>query len=139
MLSQHISKYPEEASLLYDSATSFAGKSRQPLSTSFIQVGHVSLNSQNEHEGQADPTQGIYCITALYISRAIQSSGLGSATMDELENVATREPLYAKTLSLDTVSEEGLDIEEIRKVLPFLAPAVSVLSVQTTGLNDDND
>jgi Acetyltransferase (GNAT) family len=106
-LSVHTSAYPRESTSIPDSATSLGGKSQIPdPSRTFIPVGHISLDSENEDPNAADPSRGIYRISSFYISRALQSLGLGRAAMDEVERMATSEPLNAKTLTLGTVANE---------------------------------
>lgn len=72
-------------------------------------MGHISLDSESPNPGQADTTQGLYCITTLYISRAIHGGGLGRAALDAIESQAISEPLCAKILSLDTLANSSAD------------------------------
>ena len=72
-------------------------------------MGHISLDSENEDPNAADPSRGIYQISTFYISTALQSAGLGSATMDKIESLATAQPLNAKTLTLGTAAKEYPD------------------------------
>ncbi|KFX99146.1 hypothetical protein V490_01922 [Pseudogymnoascus sp. VKM F-3557] len=104
-LAEHLLKYPGDATPILDSATALGGKPRTPSSRSFIPVGHISLDSESANPGQADASQGLYCITNLYISRAIHGGGLGGAALDAIESQAINEPLCAKILSLDTLAK----------------------------------
>lgn len=72
----------------------------------FIPVGHISLDSENEDPNAADAMRGIYRISSFYISTALQGGGVGRAAMDEIERLATTEPLNAKTLTLGTVAND---------------------------------
>jgi hypothetical protein len=94
---------------LTDTAVSLFGKLRTPTSPplSFIPVGHISVDSENDEPELADPSKGIFTITTGYVSRAIQDAGIGSAALDIVEVMATNEPLCAKVLTLDTVSKEA--------------------------------
>jgi hypothetical protein len=106
-LSIHTSAWPAESMPISDTAASLGGKPRIPnLSRTFIPVGHISLDSENEDPNAADASRGIYRISSFYISTALQSSGLGRAAMDEIERLAVSEPLNAKTLTLGTVANE---------------------------------
>ncbi len=92
-----------------DTAAALGGKPRTPSSQSFIPVGHISLDAESPNPDQADASKGIYCITTFYISRALQSGGLGRAAMDVIESEAVNEPLCAKVLSLDTLANESAE------------------------------
>ena len=92
-----------------DTAVSLFGKPRAPTSPplSFIPVGHISVDSESDEPELADPSKGICRVTTGYVSRAIQGAGIGSAAMDIVEVMATKEPLCAKVLTADTVSKEA--------------------------------
>jgi GNAT superfamily N-acetyltransferase len=109
-LKKHIEMYPDEAAELQDTATSLGAKSRSPSPDfNFVPVGHISLDTEYEHSGYEPHTPGVYFIATFYVSRALQSSGLGRAAMDQIELTATSEPLNAKLLALSTVlaNQEG--------------------------------
>ena len=104
-LAQHRSVFPEEAKPLKDTASVFGGKPRISTSASFTPLGHISLDSYYEEpEKVADDNlgEGVYWISAFYVSKALQKYGLGRATMDLVAEIATKDPLYAKTLALST-------------------------------------
>ena len=92
----------------------------------FIPVGHISLDSENADSSLADASQGLYCITTFYISRPLQSIGLGRSAMDAVEKMAAEEPLQAKALALDTVAREELDDLERWKAYGKPIPSVSI-------------
>ena len=52
------------------------------------------------------PATGAIWIKGLYVSHALQGSGLGNSAMDALEDLVTKEPLCARTIMLDTVSKK---------------------------------
>jgi len=109
-LKKHISTYSSEKTELNDTATSLGGKARDSCpELKFLPVGHISLDTEYPHSDYEPNTPGIYYIAKFYISRAIQSSGLGRAAMDKVELTATSEPLNAKILALSTVlaTQEG--------------------------------
>ncbi|KFZ00091.1 hypothetical protein V500_01179 [Pseudogymnoascus sp. VKM F-4518 (FW-2643)] len=112
-LAEHLLKYPGDATPILDTATALGGKPRVPSSRSFIPVGHISLDSESPNPGQADASQGLYCITTLYISRAIHGGGLGRAALDAVESQAINEPLCAKILSLDTLANSSWNRTDI--------------------------
>ncbi|RDL37374.1 uncharacterized protein BP5553_04807 [Venustampulla echinocandica] len=117
LLKRHIDAFPEEGSPLIDSAHSLGGKVRKDsdhLAGSFIPVGHISLDGDG-----ADPAgplsyglKDVYRIANFYASWELQSTGLGRAAMDALENMAVAEPLFAKTLALCAISDETDQDEE---------------------------
>ena len=76
-------------------------------------MGHISLDAESSCPDQADASKGIYCVTTLYISRAIHGGGLGRAAMDTVESEAVNEPFCAKVLSLDTLANESANINEM--------------------------
>ncbi|KAH8590204.1 hypothetical protein B0O99DRAFT_722272 [Bisporella sp. PMI_857] len=113
-LLKHVQTYPLEEEPLADSALFFRGKSRTiPLpQRTFIPVGHICLGrvpAEYEISGFAKNEKGLYWISKFYISRALQGSGLGRAAMDTIENLATSEPLCAKTLTLNAITKEVPD------------------------------
>ncbi|KFY08671.1 hypothetical protein V492_06028 [Pseudogymnoascus sp. VKM F-4246] len=114
-LAQHLEKYPGDATPILDTATALGCKPRSPSSRSFIPIGHISLDSESPNPGQADASQGLYCITTLYISRAIHGGGLGRAALDATEKMAVNEPLCAKILSLDTLANSSWNRPETWK------------------------
>ncbi|KAL3424901.1 hypothetical protein PVAG01_04182 [Phlyctema vagabunda] len=114
---QHVSAYPLEAGELTDTAVSLGGKPRPPLGTSFLPVGHISLDPDPTDRGLEVVEEGTYLISTFYISRALQGSGLGRAAMDIVEKMAVDEPLCAKVLTLDTVANDYPKREERLKAL----------------------
>jgi len=107
-LQTHITAYPYEAVPLSDSCRSLDGKPRdipQPPRT-FFPVGHISLDSQYDDPELADPNRGVYYVSTLYISNALQGSGLGRAAMDVVEVMATEPPFNGKALALGTLARE---------------------------------
>lgn len=112
-LTIHTTTWPAESTPISDSCSNFGGKPRVPNpARKFIPVGHISLDSENEDPNAADPSRGIYRISSFYISRALQSAGLGRAAMDEIESLATAEPLNARTLTLGTAANEYVGKKE---------------------------
>jgi hypothetical protein len=109
----HTTAWPAESTPILDCCSNFGGKPRVPSpSRKFIPVGHISLDSENEDPNAADPSRGIYRISSFYISTALQSAGLGGAAMDEIESLATAEPLNARTLTLGTAAKEYVGRKE---------------------------
>ncbi|KAH7327477.1 hypothetical protein BKA65DRAFT_462245 [Rhexocercosporidium sp. MPI-PUGE-AT-0058] len=124
-LAQHLLKYPNESTPIHDTAATLGAKPRQSTSLPFTPVGHISLDSESANPDQADASQGMYCITTFYISRAIQSGGLGSAAMDRVESEAVKEPLNAKILSLDTLANSSFENHDLWIQLGFEMPPFS--------------
>ena len=59
------------------------------------------------HLGLDFPETGVYWIKTFYVSKALQSKGIGRAAMDIAEAMAVNEPLCAKTLALDTLHKDS--------------------------------
>lgn len=78
-----------------------------------------------ESGGYLKNEEGLYWIGPLYVSRALQGTGLGRATMDTIENLAISAPLFAKTLALDAISKVDPEREEKYKALGLTIPLVS--------------
>jgi GNAT superfamily N-acetyltransferase len=117
--------------MLVDSAISFGGKLRtipSPQKT-FIPVGHICLGpvpAEYEASGFVENEEGLYWISNFYIIRALQGSGLGSAAMDTVEDLAILEPLCAKTLALNTINKDDPEREEKYKALGLTIPPVGL-------------
>ncbi|TAQ83248.1 hypothetical protein B7494_g8428 [Chlorociboria aeruginascens] len=127
-LLRHTEIYPQEQEPLVDSAISFGGKSRNiPLpQRTFTPVGHICLGHvRRKTSAFVINQEGVYWISNFYVSRALQGSGLGSATMDTVENLAISEPLCAKTLALDSIDKEDPEREEKYKALGLTIPLAS--------------
>ncbi|KAK9248092.1 hypothetical protein V1506DRAFT_557784 [Lipomyces tetrasporus] len=130
-LAHHVMQFPAEMESILDSATSFVGFPRKlPDSPrSFIPVGHISLDSENRDPSLADPSQGLYCISTFYISKALQRSGLGRAAIDSVERMAIQKPLSAKELALDTMDREYSLTVELWKAFGAPAPTLTFIKV----------
>ncbi|KAJ5997336.1 hypothetical protein N7522_008996 [Penicillium canescens] len=115
VLPWHESQVASEDEKLQDTATAINTVPRQPTKESFIPIGHISLDSKNveaEHIDLDLPSKNVFWIKTFYIRRHIQGQGIGRAAMDEVEFMAVREPLQAKTLMLDTVQKDDQKREE---------------------------
>ena len=123
-LAKHLQTYPDEASPLQDTALSFGGKPHSPHQNTntkpFIPIGHISLDAQSVQAGNndlADSARGIYAISTFYVSWVLQGTGLGRAAMDAVEHMASKEPLCAKVLALDTIADDFEGKEERDRAL----------------------
>ncbi|KAH9221774.1 hypothetical protein DL95DRAFT_327136 [Leptodontidium sp. 2 PMI_412] len=131
-IQKHTTAYPQQSTHLLDTATSLGGKPRPTSSppssqslTSFIPVGHISLNTEYEEAGRVDAEEGLYFIATFWISPPLQGSGLGRAAMDAVEKMAISEPLNAKVLALSTVANEYEGKAERWAALERDPPAIS--------------
>ncbi|KAF8865411.1 hypothetical protein BDZ45DRAFT_668825 [Acephala macrosclerotiorum] len=131
-LHKHTTTYPLEATPLLDSALSFRAKPRTIPSPqrSFIPVGHICLGtpsaSYTDTDTGFDPNaEGVYGISNFYVSRALQGSGLGTAAMDTVEDIAISEPLNAKILALNAINKFDPEREEKYKALGVEIPLFS--------------
>ncbi|KAJ5188725.1 hypothetical protein N7491_005045 [Penicillium cf. griseofulvum] len=105
--------------ILQDTATTINGVPREPTKENFIPIGHISLDSKNpdaEHIEFDLPAENIFWIKTFYVKKSIQGQGIGRATMDEVEDMAAREPLLARILMLDTVQKDDQKREEFANV-----------------------
>ncbi|KAM3149923.1 hypothetical protein ABEW05_009784 [Botrytis cinerea] len=108
----HTTHYPLESEPLIDSATTFNAQPRTPPSPphSFFPIGHIALEVQ-----PSSPTSSpssTYKISGLYISGALRSLGLGRATMDTMETLASSAPISAQKLILEVIANEYPGKEE---------------------------
>ncbi|EFQ30162.1 hypothetical protein CGRA01v4_00457 [Colletotrichum graminicola] len=113
-IAKHVSEYPKETEPIVDTAQSIYAVARTATGTPFHPVGHISLDAGNppaEPLGLPIPKENVFWVKSLYVSDAIQGSGIGRAAMDMAEAMAAGTPLCAKTLVLDTVSKE----DQLRK------------------------
>lgn len=101
--------YLQEADALEDTAASVRGTPREPSLQKIHPVGHITLdvdNTEASHLGLDLPDAGVYWIKTFYVSRVLQSKGVGRAAMDSIESIAVTEPICARTLALDTVHKD---------------------------------
>ncbi|KAM0424824.1 hypothetical protein ACHAPT_009880 [Fusarium lateritium] len=113
-LQLHFDQFPtlitmKEKVPLVDTATSIRTKPRTPTQAPIYPVGHISLDDENAeavHLGLDLPEKGVYWIKTFYVSKALQSKGIGRAAMDIAEAMAVNEPLCATTLALDTLHKD---------------------------------
>lgn len=95
--------------VLYDTAESVNKITRSASKVAFVPIGHISLDSKNkdaERLGIDMPSEGVFWIKSFFILKSLQGGGIGRAAMDAVEDMAAREPLWAQTLMLDTVTKE---------------------------------
>jgi GNAT superfamily N-acetyltransferase len=94
--------------VLYDTARSVNGMTRGASQVAFVPIGHISLDPWNkdaERLGIDLPSEGVFWIKSFFILQSLQGGGIGRAAMDAVEDMAAREPLWAQTLMLDTVTK----------------------------------
>lgn len=116
-----------ESECLIDTAASINAVPRQPSHTEFVPIGHISLDSKNEESDHVDldiPTEGVFWIKSFFVQHSAQGKGIGRAAMDEVEAMAVKEPLWAKTLMLSTVDGGDQAREDIAKAIYGAVPKV---------------
>ncbi|KAJ6015400.1 hypothetical protein N7540_009991 [Penicillium herquei] len=94
---------------IQDTAASINAVPREPSQAVFTPIGHISLDSANPDAKDVEldiPSSGAFWIKTFYVAQCLQSQGIGRAAMDQVEEMAIREPLNAKTLLLDTVEKD---------------------------------
>ncbi|CZS91151.1 uncharacterized protein RCO7_01467 [Rhynchosporium graminicola] len=128
-LLKHTSAYPSEITSIPDTALSYGGKTRTISSPQhfFIPVGHICLGPVSAHyDDVKEPfPEGSYWISNFYVSRALQSTGLGRAAMDTVESIATSEPLNATVLGLNAINKIDIEREEKYEALGLPIPPVT--------------
>lgn len=113
--------------MLHDTATSINGVPREPSQAAVIPIGHISLDSKNKEAEQLGldiPAEGVFWIKTFFVVQSVQSQGIGRAAMDEIESMAVREPLWARTLMLDTVQRDDQIREDFAKATYGAVPKV---------------
>ena len=118
---------------LQDSARSIHAACRQAAQEAFLPVGHISLDSENPEAAKITldlPSTGVFWIKTFYVSQLLQGKGIGRAAMDEIEEMAVREPINAKTLVIDTVQEDDQVREDFAQAAKIKVPKVRTLSVK---------
>ncbi|KAL2689460.1 hypothetical protein Neosp_003514 [[Neocosmospora] mangrovei] len=121
--SGHKCIYWIEKTPLVDTAAAIRAKPRTPTQEPIYPVGHISLDDENleaAHLNLDFPETDVYWIKTFYVSKALQSKGIGRAAMDIAEAMAVNEPLCAKTLALDTLHKDSarrMALEETGQVL----------------------
>jgi hypothetical protein len=132
----------EKSEKLIDTASSINAVPREPTKIEFIPIGHISLDSKNEEAEKVDleiPTEGVFWIKTFFVLHSLQGKGVGRAAMDEVEDMAVREPLWAKTLMLDTVERGDQLREEFAKAtfgnIPKVRAFISLMWALLTALS----
>ena len=124
---------------LIDTAASINAVPRQPSHKEFLPIGHISLDSKNEESKHIDldiPTEGVFWIKSFFVRHSAQGKGIGRAAMDEVEAMAVKEPLWAKTLMLSTVEGGNQATEDFAKAAYGAVPKVRAW--QSSGENCTN-
>ena len=113
---------------------------REPTGARFTPIGHIALEIHTPEEDEKFdlPGEGVVWVHQLYISYALQKGGFGMAAMAQVEMLAVRQPMNAKILALDTMSEKdqmsplGLKLMYQDRGLP--TPLVSLLDPESGGV-----
>ncbi|KAK8009899.1 hypothetical protein PG990_008864 [Apiospora arundinis] len=110
-LQRHLDCFGSEMSApLEDTCKVLRGTPIIPSGKSFVPIGHAALDIAQPAADKFNldiPRDGsALWIKSLWVSTALQSSGLGRAAMDTLEAMAMQPPLSATMLLLDTLKEE---------------------------------
>ncbi|KAK1969869.1 hypothetical protein LY78DRAFT_314734 [Colletotrichum sublineola] len=103
----HLVRYPDESTPLKDTANLERMTHRPPAAQEFMPVGHISLERKPETDAELGlPANGVFWITSLYVSWALQEGGLGRVVMRQLEALAAGDSFQARVLALDTPTKE---------------------------------
>lgn len=116
LLDKLVARYPEEATPLTDTAPTIRAVPRTPSNQRFRPVGHITVDDSQPavlRYGLDIPTADAFWIKSLYVSYALQGSGVGRAAMDAIEQLATEPPLSARHLLIDTLHRDDQLDEEM--------------------------
>ncbi|KAG8629197.1 hypothetical protein KVT40_003062 [Elsinoe batatas] len=106
-LCKHTGRYPAERDPIFDTAKTIALMERTPSGKSFIPVGHVLLDRAAPPMAECiDSPKMTIWLKSLYISWALQGSGLGRQAVFAIEEIASRKPFNAASTALDTITKE---------------------------------
>ncbi|KAI0023880.1 hypothetical protein F4780DRAFT_769120 [Xylariomycetidae sp. FL0641] len=114
----HVSAFPDQAEPLKDTSTKIFSRAHipKPEVTTFHPIGHISLDGVTpDEELMTDPANGVYSLMTFYISRPLQSSGLGAAALDACEEIAKKE-FGAKAITLSTIANEDCAVDSPRRI-----------------------
>lgn len=97
----------QESLPIHDTAATHWRQPRRATRRSLAPLGHIALDLRPEQNAELKLTDdGIVWVAGLYISAVLQAGGLGRETMSHAEDIASREPLKAKWIVLDTMPRE---------------------------------
>ncbi|PNY28041.1 Uncharacterized protein TCAP_02036 [Tolypocladium capitatum] len=103
LLTDHVQRFPQERDALSDTAARIGQAERTPTMAPFLPIGHVAIEDFPERNVQFSLPATTYWVKSLYISWAVQASGLGRSVMAQLERVAAAPPFHATFVALDTI------------------------------------
>ncbi|UNI13527.1 hypothetical protein JDV02_000266 [Purpureocillium takamizusanense] len=106
LLAQHIKQWPKESESLVDTAVVIGRAMREPTREPFHPVGHIAVEWFPERDAQLGLPETTAWVKSLYISWALQATGLGRAAMAALERVVEGPPFGAECVALDTLTSE---------------------------------
>lgn len=87
-IEKHITAFPDEATPLRDTCKNILQRPHvsDPEYATFVPLGHISLDTWSDRELHGlSREKGVCLISTFYVSKALQSGGLGRATMDCFE------------------------------------------------------
>ncbi|CAM1511573.1 Fc.00g090860.m01.CDS01 [Cosmosporella sp. VM-42] len=117
LLKDHLERYPVESEPLTDTATVVFNTPCEPSKKSFLPIGHIALELIPARDERFSLPASTIWIMSLYVSWALQASGLGRSAMVQMEHLATLPPLNRTTIALDTIAEEFYMKEESLRAL----------------------
>ncbi|UNI13528.1 hypothetical protein JDV02_000266 [Purpureocillium takamizusanense] len=96
----------KESESLVDTAVVIGRAMREPTREPFHPVGHIAVEWFPERDAQLGLPETTAWVKSLYISWALQATGLGRAAMAALERVVEGPPFGAECVALDTLTSE---------------------------------
>ncbi|GAM83044.1 hypothetical protein ANO11243_010300 [Dothideomycetidae sp. 11243] len=107
LVERHCTKFLEERGFITDTATVVYNTPRQPSGRTFSPVGHIGLKRIAPNlAAKLDLPPSTMRIVSLYVSWALQGSGIGAGAVLAAERIAVAAPYDAAATALETITKE---------------------------------
>jgi hypothetical protein len=74
-----------------------------------LPIGHVCIEASNDDPLlQTSPANGIYSMSAFYVSRALQGSGLGTLALEAFERLVA-DQFGGRAVTIDTIHSSEME------------------------------
>ncbi|OAA64032.1 Acyl-CoA N-acyltransferase [Cordyceps fumosorosea ARSEF 2679] len=120
-----------EGEPLRDTAAQVGRTTRTATGEAFIPIGHIALDEYPKRNVLFGLPMATLWIKSLYISTAIQSSGLGRKAMAQVETMAAGAPFRSAALALDTTHPEWHRREGSRRLYGTDEPPAGAPPIHT--------
>ncbi|KAJ4151154.1 hypothetical protein LMH87_011869 [Akanthomyces muscarius] len=105
LLAKHRAGSAAEIAPLRDTAARVGRTDRTPTADEFLPIGHIALDEYPMRNVLFGLPAATLWIKSFYISKAIQSGGLGRKAMEQAEAMAAAAPFHSAALALDTTHQ----------------------------------